>query len=238
MAKLTPADMMAVCLARLLQDKQTVFHGLSSPLPMVAILLAKELHAPNLVYLNISGSVNPRPAKLPKSTVGHELLKGTRSHFPLTDIFDLCARGKLDVAFLSGAQIDRFGQVNNSVIGPYNRPKVRLPGGAGSAVIIPTAKSSILWRTKHDRRTFVEKCDFVTSTGNVRYVVTPLAVFKKTQGRLVLDSIHPYSSLDEVKANTGFALEYDEVRMTPEPDDAEWLALGKVDPARVRDIEF
>ena len=158
-----PRAMMVVSIARLLRDGETVFHGVASPLPMVAILLAKRLHAPNLVYLNITGSVDPIPDRLPVSTVGPELLRGTRALVTLTDLFDLAARGRLDTAFLSGAQIDGEGRINLSAIGPYERPKVRLPGGAGSAALMPSANRVILWRTRHDRRSFVERLDFVTA---------------------------------------------------------------------------
>jgi glutaconate CoA-transferase subunit B len=102
-------EMMAVAMARLLRDGETVFHGVASPLPMVATLLAKRLQAPNVVYLNITGSVDPEPERLPVSTVDPALLRGTRSLVTLTDLFDLAARGRLDVAFLSGAQIDQEG---------------------------------------------------------------------------------------------------------------------------------
>src|SRR5215213_7005604 len=95
-------EIMVVSMARLLRDGETVFHGVASPLPMVAILLAKRLHAPNLVYLNITGSIDPRPDRLPVSTVDPSLLRGTRALVTLTDLFDLSARGRLDTAFLSG----------------------------------------------------------------------------------------------------------------------------------------
>src|SRR5919201_2710197 len=102
-----PREMMAVAMARLLRDGETVFHGVASPLPMVATLLAKRLHAPDLVYLNITGSTDPLPEQLPRSTVDPALFAHTRSRVTLTDLFDLSARGKLDTAFLSGVEIDR-----------------------------------------------------------------------------------------------------------------------------------
>jgi len=103
------------------------------------------------------------------------------------------------------------------VIGDYKRPKVRLPGGAGSAVLIPTAKRAIIWRTKHDRRTFVEKVDFVTARGNVSDIVTPLCHFTMYQGELILKSVHPTSSIEEVAANTGFPIRYLSLASTPPP---------------------
>lgn len=236
--KYTDADMMVVQLARLLPDGENVFHGLSSPVPMVAVLLAKHLYTPNLVYLNISGGIDPKPKTLHTSSVHQELMRNSPAFFSLTEIFDLSARGKLDNAFLSGAQIDQYGNINNSVIGSFSQPKVRLPGGAGSAVIIPTAKKTIVWRTKHDRRTMVEKCDFITASGNISHIVTPLAIFRKENGRLVVQSIHPHTTVEEVQAQTGFPLLYDTLQYTTEPTEKELRALKHIDPKGVREIEF
>jgi len=230
---------MAVAMARLLRDGELVFHGVASPLPMVAILLAQRLHAPNLVYINITGGINARPESLPQTTVDPRLTHGSHSIFKLADLFDMSARGDLDTAFLGGVQIDAEGRINMSVIGPYDHPKVRLPGGAGSAAILPTAKRTILWRTKHDPRTFVEKLSFVTAGGKVDRVVTPLCIFvKRADGRLHLESIHPYASAEEVKKQTGFPLETEGVPMTPPPTAEELAALAEVDPQRVRLVEF
>jgi glutaconate CoA-transferase subunit B len=230
---------MAVSLARVLRDGETVFHGVASPLPMVAILMAQRLQAPNLVYLNITGSTDPSPERLPISTVDPRLLKGTRSLVTLTDLFDLAARGRLDTAFLSGVQIDAQGRINMSVIGDFTRPKVRLPGGAGSAALMPSARRTILWRAKHDRRVFVPKLDFVTATGNVDRVVTPLCTFRRRDGRLVVESIHPGVSPEQLIAATGFEIDVDESTLiTPEPTEAELAALAAVDPEGVTYSEF
>lgn len=233
-----PSDIMTIAIARMLKNDETVFHGVASPLPMVAIQLAKSLQAPDLIYVNITGGVDAKPLKFSKSTDGPELLKGTKALFPLSEIFDLSMRGGLDVAFLSGIQFDPYGNVNASVVGDYHKPKVRLPGGAGSAVLIPTAKRAIIWRTKHDKRTFVPKCDFVTTRGNIHKIVTPLCIFAFKDGRLVLDSIHKTSSLQEVIDNTGFEVIYDEIRFTEDPTSEEWKMLQKVDPTDIRSIEF
>lgn len=233
-----PSDIMTIAIARMLKNDETVFHGVASPLPMVAIQLAKSLQAPDLIYVNITGGVDAKPLKFSKSTDGPELLKGTKALFPLSEIFDLSMRGGLDVAFLSGIQFDPYGNVNASVVGDYHKPKVRLPGGAGSAVLIPTAKRAIIWRTKHDKRTFVPKCDFVTTRGNIYKIVTPLCIFAFKDGRLVLDSIHKTSSLQEVIDNTGFEVIYDEIRFTEDPTPEEWKMLQKVDPTDIRSIEF
>ncbi|HEU0114254.1 MAG TPA: CoA-transferase [Thermomicrobiales bacterium] len=238
-ARIEPAVMMAVAMARLLHDGETVFHGVASPLPMVATLLAKWTHAPDLVYLNIAGGVDPEPMRLPASTVDPVLLNGARAMTTLADLFDLSARGRLDVAFLSGVQIDGAGRINMSVIGPFDRPKARLPGGAGSAALMPSARRVILWRARHDRRVFVERLDFVTAAGNVERVVTPLCVFRRIDGRLAVESLHPGVTPDDVRAATGFPVGVGpETPATPPPTAAELAALHAIDPGGVVRSEF
>jgi len=130
------------------------------------------------------------------------------------------------------------GNVNASVIGDYHKPKVRMPGGAGSAVMIPTAKRAIIWRTKHDKRTFVEKVNFVTTRGNIDRIVTPLCVFKYENGKVVLDTIHPTSSFQEVQESTAFDLSGMDYKFTPAPTDEELKILRMIDPNDYRSIEF
>lgn len=232
-------DIMTLAMARLIEDGNTVFHGVSSPMPMVATLAAKRLQAPNAVHLNIPGGVDPvKPRLQAYTSAGPELWQTACAYFPLMEVFDLSMRGGLDVAFLSGVQFDAAGNVNASVIGDYHKPKVRLPGGAGSAVLIPTAKRAIIWRTKHDRRTFVKKVDFVTAKGNVSEVVTPLCVFTMYQGELILKSIHPNASIEEVADNTDFPIRYFDLKQTPPPTEEELRVLNEVDPMDYRNLEF
>ncbi|WP_349948329.1 CoA-transferase [Lacrimispora sp. BS-2] len=232
-------DIMVCAMARLIPDGSKVFHGVSSHMPMIALLLAKALHAPGAVHLNIPGGTDPDPVRLKKYTsAGPELLERATAYFPLMEVFDLAMRGELDLAFLSGIQFDFRGNVNASVIGDYKKPKVRMPGGAGSAVLIPTAKRAILWRTKHDKRTFVNQVDFVTTRGNVERIITPLCVFKMENGEMVLETIHPTSSLEEVQENTGFPIKYSHIAYTPLPTKEELSALKRIDPGDFRNIEF
>ncbi len=232
-------DIMVCAMAHMIKDGEKVFHGVSSHMPMIATLLAKAMHAPSAVHLNIPGGVDPKEPKLASFTsAGSELCNMAPASFPLMEVFDLSMRGGLDVAFLSGVQFDNVGTVNASVIGNYHEPKVRLPGGAGSAVLIPTAKRAIIWRTKHDKRTFVQNVDFITARGNVSAIVTPLCVFTMYYGELILESIHPTSSIEEVAANTGFEIKYLELKATPAPTEEELKFLEKIDPQDLRNIEF
>ena len=235
---LPASDFMAVAMARLLRDGERVFHGVASPLPAVAILVAKRLHAPNLVYLNITGSVDPQPARQPKSTVDPALLRGTAALVTLAELFDLSARGGLDTAFLGGVQIDGAGRINMSVIGEFGRPKVRLPGGAGSALVLPTAKRTILWRTQHTPRSLVERLDFVTATGNVDRLVTPLCVFRRDGDGFTLEARAPGVPVEQIEQATGFAFRRPAAVPELVPTDAELDALNEVDPERARDVEL
>jgi len=231
-----PPEMMAIALARLLYPFETVFHGVASPLPAVAVRLARELNPPGPVYLSLAGGVDARPSGRGGSTCSADYLDGSVSRFGLAEIFDLAARGGLDLAFLSGVQIDASGRLNSSVIGDFAAPKVRFPGGAGGAVLLPNAGRTLVWRAKHDTRVFVEACDFATSAGRLDRVVTPLAVFRFIGGRLVLESVHPYSSVEEVRRNTGFPVS--DAPSTPAPSARELDALERVDAALQRRAEF
>ncbi len=235
----SPADLMAVAISRLLRDGERVFHGVASPLPMVAILLAKRLHAPNLVYINIAGSIDPVPQHLAQSSTAPALLAGSATQFTLADLFDLSARGGLDTAFLGGVQIDGMGRINMSAIGEFARPRVRLPGGAGSALILPTARRTILWRTQHTPRSLVARLDFVTAAGNVDRLVTPLCVFRRKDGGFELEGLMPGVRVESVREQTGFAFAAADPAPTLSPPSAEELAaLADVDPERVREVEF
>lgn len=233
----TTADLMVVSLARELRDGETVFHGVASPIPMAATLLAMRAYGRKLTYVNIAGGVNASP-RLAPSTDGPNMLDGSGCLFGLMDIFDLSMRGRLDVAFLSGVQIDRHGRINSSVIGDFHKPKVRFPGGAGSAVIAPTCGRVLTWRGKHNTRALVEKVNFVSASGNVEVVVTPFCLFRKVDGELQVASIHPTSSLEEVVANTGFPIPAKEYPVTEPPTAEELRWLEEIDPDRARDLEL
>ena len=235
-----PADLMTIAMSRLLQDGEVVFHGVASPMPMTAVILAKHTHSPNLIYLSIAGAVDGSPAVLPtETTTDNSLLENCVSYITLTDIFDLSARGKLDTAFLGGVQIDKKGQINMSVIGDFEKPKVRLPGGAGSAVVMPTAKQTILWRTKHDVKTFVDKLSFITASGNTAYVITPRCIFKREDGLLKVWRVFEGEDLATLAKETGFeietAVDYKQFEI---PTEQELKFLELIDPKGARYREF
>ncbi len=232
-------EIMAVAMARLLKDGELVFNGVGSFLPMLAIELARRLYAPNLIYLNIGGGIDARPQPLPFSSSDPALLAGTAGIVDQVEFYQLVMRGGVDAMFMGAVQIDPAGRTNSSVIGNLHRPTVRLPGGGGAAVILPAARRVILWRTKHDRRTFVEKLDFVTAAGNVDRVVTPLCVLRRVEGRLSVESLHPGVTAEAVRQNTGFPLEVPPgCPETPPPTPEEVAVIGELDPGNYRALDF
>jgi len=216
-------------LARFIRPDEITFSGVNSTLPMLACLMAKRAYPFRFVYINVAGGVDPQPSKVPISSSDPVLAEKSASIFGNEDFYDLCTRGGMDLCFLGAAQIDGLGQTNVSCIGDWHAPKVRLPGGGGGAVMLPTAKRACTWRTEHSPRTLVERLDFVTAAGGMHGLVTPIAVFVKRDGRLVLQSWHPEASLDEVVARTGFTFDADDAAPTPLPSAAEITALAAID---------
>lgn len=238
MENIKVSDMMVVSIARLIRDKENAFHGLGSILPMISMLLAQEIYNEDMDYLNIVGSVNPINPVLQESTVGYNLYKASRSSVSLADGFDMAARGELDVAFLSGSQIDQYGSLNSSVIGDFHKPKVKLPGGAGSAILIPLAKDVILWKPDHDKRSLVEEVDFVTGRGNVSHVVTSRCIFEMVDGRLEIKELFPFETIESVKENTSFQVNNQDYIISKPPTEEELKALDLIDPNNLRETEF
>ena len=218
-----------VNLARFIRPDEITFSGVNSTPPMLACLLAKKAYDWDFVYINVAGGVDPRPSHVPLSSSDPILAQHTASIFANEDFYDLCTRGRMDLTFLGAAQIDGDGCANNSVIGSWHEPKVRLPGGGGGAVMLPTAKRACTWRTEHSRRTLVRKLDFRTSWGGFHGVVTPIAVFVKRDGRLALESWHPEVSLEEVRERTGFEFDASGAHPTPLPTERERRALSELD---------
>lgn len=238
-----PAEMMCVALAREIREGDVVFHGLASPVPMTAMKLAKALGR-DFTYVNITGGVDPQWEKpaVTGSTISPDLYRGAVASYGLDRLFDLACAGKIDIAFLSFVQMSRKGEINMSFVGGnYDKPKVRLPGGAGSATLTPVTKRTTIWKTKHDRNSLVEKVSFVTAApypGKELAVITNLCIFRLKNSLLELDSLFPYTSLQEVRENTGWDIHAAKVPVCPGPSPEELAALERVDPYRIRYIEF
>lgn len=226
----TPFSYIVANLARQIRPGEVVFSGVNSTLPMLACLLAKRAYDFHFTWINVAGGVEPVPERIPHSSSDPAITAGSPAIFANEDFYDLCARGGIDLVFLGCAQVDAFGRTNVSVIGPWGNPKVRLPGGGGAAVMMPTAKRVATWRTEHSPRTLVERLDFVTAAGNMAAVVTPIAVFARKGGVLALESWNGQVTLDEVRTRTGFRFDATGAGPTAPLTGREAAALAGLDP--------
>ncbi len=233
---LKKANYMVVSMARALKNADNVFMGVASYLPFVSIVLAKKLYNPDLKWFTILG-YNPMPKHLPLSTVHPWISKYCEAKIQLGEIFDMSARGEIDCVFLAGAQIDEKGNINNSHLIIKDR-KIQLPGGAGGALLHATAKRPILWQGKHDTRIFVKRVQRITAAGKPYKIVTPLCIFKFDEklDKLVVESVHPWISFDELQRNTGF--EINDAMKTEEPTEEEIRIVEEIDPHGFRRIEL
>lgn len=241
MSDYTKDEIMTITAANMLKDGLVCFVGIG--LPSAACNLARLTHAPNAVLIYESGTIETKPDVLPLS-IGDGELAETASHvIPVPEVFKYWLQaGKVDIGFLGGAQIDKFGNINSTVIGDYAHPKVRLPGAGGAPEIASNAKQTLVVM-RHSKRAFVDKVDFITSAGYLNggterddlgirgegpvVIITDLGILKpdlKTK-EFYLESIHPGISVQEVKDNTGWDLSIaKDLKTTPEPSE-EYLKV-------------
>jgi glutaconate CoA-transferase subunit B len=240
MTTYTSPELLTINAARMLRDGDTVFVGVG--LPNLACNLARRTHAPNLVMIYEAGVIGAQPARLPLSIGDPTLVSGALSVCSMYDIFAFyLQRGNVDVGFLGGAQIDRYGNINATVIGEYTRPKVRLPGSGGSQEIAAWANRCYVL-TPHQKRRFPEKCDFRTSAGYLNgrserdaarlrgqgpvAVVTDIGFLEPDPtGELVLTALHPGKTAEDAKANTGWELKVAASLRSTEPPVEEELRI-------------
>lgn len=243
-------EMMICAAARLLKDGTTVAVGTGAP--CAAAMLAQKLHAPNLVIIFEAGGLSPLLPRMPISVGDSRTFFRGIMAAGMNEMMTTCCRGLVDYAFLGGAQIDKYGNINSTVIGEYNKPKVRFPGSGGANDF-----ASFCWQTMiiavQNRTRFVEKVDFVTSPGYLtgpgareaaglpagsgpHKIITDLAVmgFHPESMKMMVESVHRGVGLKDILENTGFEPVMPEsVSITPPPSDAELKILrGEVDPGR------
>jgi glutaconate CoA-transferase subunit B len=243
----TSAELMTINAARLLRDEDVVFVGVG--LPNLACNLARHTHAPNLVMIYEAGVIGAQPARLPLSIGDPTLVSGALSVCSMYEIFTLyLQRGNIDVGFLGGAQIDRFGNINATVIGDYNQPKVRLPGSGGAMEIAAWANRCYIM-TPHQKRRFPERVDFRTSAGFLngraereaarlrgqgpQTVVTNLGLLEPDDdGELTLTALHPNIEVEQVRDNTGWDLKVAPQLQITQPPTREELNIlrDELDP--------
>jgi glutaconate CoA-transferase subunit B len=217
-----PDEVMTVAAARALRDGTVCFVGIG--LPSAAANLARATHAPNLVLVYESGAIGAKPQSLPLSIGDGELAATADAVVSVPEMFAYWLQGgRIDVGFLGAAQIDRFANLNTTVIGPYAAPRVRLPG-AGGAPEIATSAREVFVMLRHDRRAFVERVDFVTSAGFLSggdererlgipgrgptRVITDLGVLQPDPDtrELVLTDVHAGVGVERARAATAWPL--------------------------------
>jgi glutaconate CoA-transferase, subunit B len=246
----TSDEMMTVTAARALRDGMTCFVGIG--LPSEAANLARATHAPNLVLIYESGTIGAKPGALPLSIGDGILAQTADSVVSVPEIFNYWLQpGRIDVGFLGAAQLDKYCNINTTLIGnDYARPAVRLPG-AGGAPEIAAACREVIVVIRQSRRTFVERVDFVTSVGfgdgpgsrqrlglagaGPQRVITDLGELQPDPAtrELVLTGIYHGASVADVTASTGWNLRVSaELAEIGQPTQTELTALRRLKPGR------
>jgi len=233
----TADEMMAVAAARRLRDGAVCFVGIG--LPSRAANLARATHAPHCVLVYESGTIGAKPSHLPLSIGDGELAETADAVVSVPEIFGYWLQGgRIDVGFLGAAQIDRFGNLNSTVIGPYDRPRVRLPGAGGAPEIAAWCRETFVM-LKQSPRTFVQQLDFRTTAGagldgaGVTCVVTDLGVLEPDgTGELTLTDLHADVTVEQAREATGWELRVaGSLRTSAPPTDTELDALRALRPA-------
>ena len=243
----TASELLAVMSARLLLDGQIIFAGVG--IPLLAATLAQRVPAPSLTILFEGGVIGPVivPGELPPSTNEQRCTRKANMVLPITDVMLLLQRGYIDVGFMGGAQIDRYGNLNSSFIGDPEQPKIRLPGTGGGNDI--SSLTNMIVAMKHEKRRFVPEVDFITSpgflgggtsraeaglvSGGMLRVVTDLAImgFDEQSKEMKVLSLHEGVSNEQVQDNTGFDLAFDDtVQTTQAPAPEELAVVRELDP--------
>lgn len=244
----TSADLLAVAAAREVKDNEVVFAG--TGLPMLAIMLAGQTTAANCKVIYEAGTIESQSSSLPSSVGDPRCVTGSSIASGLLDVFNQLQRGKIDLAFLGGAEIDQYGNVNTTVIGDYLNPGVRFPGSGGNSDINSLAKRTVFLMVQEKRR-FKEQLDYLTSPGwRVRQwpsgewvhrrkafgkkfsggptaVISNMAVYRfdEETGRMYVDTMHPGITKEILQENTGFTLDFSRCRGETLPPTYEELDL-------------
>jgi len=245
-------ELFIATLARQIRDGDRIHYGVESLLPFIAWLLARQTHAPDCTLLTLLGSIDPDPSKLTYSTGDPHILDSALCTISMCRGTGMVRAKGFDLMMFGGAQIDKYGSVNQSFIGNHARPRVKLPGGAGGAEMVHLFQRYVLYRTVHTRRIFVEKVDFVTYPGWIKEVawrrggpekvITNLAVmgFDAQTKQMKLESVHRGVKVSDVAENTGFDLIIPAGVDETEPPTREQIELirEKIDPDGIRKTQF
>ncbi|HEU4659072.1 MAG TPA: CoA-transferase subunit beta [Pseudolabrys sp.] len=224
MADYKPNEMMTIAAARALKDDDVCFVGIGQP--SAAANLARLSHAPNVTLIYESGTLGTKPSVLPLSIGDGELCETALTTVSVPEMFRYWLQGgRITVGFLGGAQIDKFANLNTTVVGPYEKPKVRLPGGGGAPEIAISC-GEIFIIMKQSRRSFVDKIDFFTSIGHgsggdsrqklgvktkgPTRLITDLAIYEPDPEtkEMIVTSIHPGITREQIQENAGWTVRY------------------------------
>jgi glutaconate CoA-transferase, subunit B len=222
------SDLQTIAAARSLAGKRSCFIGVGRP--STAAILARMVHNPDLVLVYESGTIGAKPHRIPLSIGDGELAETADATVSVPEMFNYWIQpGRIQVAFLGAAQVDRHANLNSTVIGDYAHPKTRLPG-AGGAPEIATGCEEVVVIAPHSPRTFVSELDFLTTTGaRTTQVITDLGVLEPRDGELTLTALHPGVTADQVREATGWDLRAAEaIATTPAPTDEELDALKEL----------
>jgi glutaconate CoA-transferase, subunit B len=222
------SDLQTIAAARSLAGKRSCFIGVGRP--STAAILARMVHNPDLVLVYESGTIGAKPYRIPLSIGDGELAETADATVSVPEMFNYWIQpGRIQVAFLGAAQVDRHANLNSTVIGDYAHPKTRLPG-AGGAPEIATGCEEVVVIAPHSPRTFVPELDFLTTTGaRTTQVITDLGVLEPRDGEFTLTAVHPGVTADEAREATGWDLRVaEEIATTPEPTDEELGALKEL----------
>jgi glutaconate CoA-transferase, subunit B len=222
------SDLQTIAAARSLAGKRSCFIGVGRP--STAAILARMVHNPDLVLVYESGTIGAKPYRIPLSIGDGELAETADATVSVPEMFNYWIQpGRVQVAFLGAAQVDRHANLNSTVIGDYAHPKTRLPG-AGGAPEIATGCEEVVVIAPHSPRTFVPELDFLTTTGaRTTQVITDLGVLEPRDGELTLTAVHPGVTADQAREATGWDLRVaEEIATTPEPTDEELDALKEL----------
>jgi glutaconate CoA-transferase, subunit B len=222
------SDLQTIAAARSLAGKRSCFIGVGRP--STAAILARMVHNPDLVLVYESGTIGAKPHRIPLSIGDGELAETADATVSVPEMFNYWIQpGRIQVAFLGAAQVDRHANLNSTVIGDYAHPKTRLPG-AGGAPEIATGCEEVVVIAPHSPRTFVPELDFLTTTGaRTTQVITDLGVLEPRDGEFTLTAVHPGVTADQAREATGWDLRVaEEIATTPEPTDEELGALKEL----------
>ena len=241
-------ELLACVASRMLVDNKSVFVG--TGLPMIAAMLAQRTHAPNLLLFFEAGGIGPEMPVLPISVGDSRTFYSAVAASSMHDSMAMAQAGYIDYGFLGGAQIDKFGNLNTTVIGPYERPKVRLPGSGGANDVGTLCHQTIILM-RQDKHRFLKTIDFLTTPGYLTgfdsrekaglptdsgpyRVISQLGVygFEQESKQMTLLSVHPGVTVDQIQENSDFEIIVPKhVSVTTPPSQKELIILRKIDPA-------